>query len=439
MVNRPTSNADTDVLVCADILGAFGVTPAMLREQAAATSDTAQRADDEIDIESVLTAVLDGSRARTTVLRRTIAQSPRGIDCPARYADSTLVDALDTVFEAGGWSATLTPNADGDGVDLEATDPSGRTRKTTVRYPSTPLGSDNLPAILASIETSILVGTGVEFVLLTSGTERWQAALVESTALERLRATYGEHVVVDPDEYPLLCPYGLEAYVPDPRGCSQSANERHETATAGTTATADETPWPAWALERAGNCERKQRSTRPTDTSSAEDSEASSVLEAADTASPVDGRRASSDERQCRPASGKGVQSTLTDDWGTDASNQESTVDERRTPLGAADVVRTTGCSSDENGVDAGSGEFDEEGDRKADDGVRTDERTEDDIGNVIGTLRPARVSNDSFGAGTTHTEDERVLTFGAALETSEDVSVSGLLEDDECSSGTTG
>ncbi|WP_252698012.1 hypothetical protein [Natronosalvus vescus] len=439
MVHRPASNADTDVLVCADILGAFGVTPEMLREQAAATTGTARWTDDEeSDIESVLSAVLDDSRARTTVLRRTIAQSPRGIDCPARYADDSLVEALDAVFEACGWSATLNRTAGVDGFDLEATDPSGRTRKATASYPSTPLGTDNLPAILESIETSVLVGTDVEFVLLASGTDRWQAVLVESTAIERLRVTYGEHITVDPDEHPLLCPYGLEAYVPDPRGCSQSAIEPPATATAGTTATAAETPWPAWALERTGNRERKQRSTRPTDTPIVDDRQSASVLEESDTTSPIDGRRASSDERQCRPKSETGVQSTLTDDWGTDASNQGSTVDRGRSPLGASDVVRTTGCSSDGNGVDANSENCSRDDYRKPDD-VRTDGQTEDDVGDLIGSVQPARVSNDSFGAGTTHTEDERVLAVGAALETSEYVSVSGLLEDDECSSGTTG
>lgn len=208
------SRPSEDVLVCADVLGAFGVTPADVAGEGTTRS-----------LEDELAARLADARDRTATLRQLICRSARGVDVSAQYATETLADELGATFDSLEWSLSVT--ARDRALVLEATGTAGRRRETTVVYPQTPLGTDNAPAILDGINEVLLEGIDARFVLLSSGRDRWRAALVETDELATLRDRYGDRIKAF--DRPLLPEHGLEAYVPTRDG--------------------DAEPWPAWARE----------------------------------------------------------------------------------------------------------------------------------------------------------------------------------------------
>ncbi|WP_254521521.1 hypothetical protein [Natrinema caseinilyticum] len=228
-------DSDDDLLVCADVLGAFGVT----------ATDIERESTGEETLEAVLADAFADRIDRRTVLRRLIARCDRGVSCAARYSQADLERELEAVFESVGWSLTIT--ATRTNWEVSATDPRGRHREASVTYPETPLGSHNLPAVLRALSETLLAGTGVRFVLLSSGSDRWQAALIETGELEHLRGRYGRRI--DAVDRPLLPENGLEAYVPTDR--SKPNFEPSGTA-AGADADTGTTPWPSWALEEGG-------------------------------------------------------------------------------------------------------------------------------------------------------------------------------------------
>lgn len=230
------SRASEDVLVCADVLGAFGVTPADVSGERTTRS-----------LEDELAARLADPRDRTATLRQLVCRSAHGIDVSAQYATETLASELVAAFEAMEWSLSVTERERA--LVLEASGAAGKRRRATVVYPETPLGTDNLPAVLYGITDVLLEGIDARFVLLSSGRDRWRAALVETDELTALRERYGDRI--EAFDRPLLPEYDLEAYVPTGDG--------------------DGEPWPAWALE--GSTDRTHRegesSTERTDRTAA--------------------------------------------------------------------------------------------------------------------------------------------------------------------------
>lgn len=229
------SRDSDDLLVCVDVLDAFGVT----------VTDIERESTGEETLEAVLADTLVDGIERRTVLRRLIAQSDRGISCAARYSQAELERELEAVFESIGWSLTVT--ATRTNCDVLATDPRGRRREVSVTYPETPLGANNLPAVLQKISETVLAGTDALFVLLSSGSDRWRAALIEIGELERLRRRYGRRI--DAVDRPLLPEDELEAYVPAERTEPDFA---HSEMAAGADADTRNPPWPSWALEAGG-------------------------------------------------------------------------------------------------------------------------------------------------------------------------------------------
>ncbi|WIV68634.1 hypothetical protein [Natrialbaceae archaeon AArc-T1-2] len=229
------SRASEDVLVCADVLGAFGVTPADVGGERTTHS-----------LENELAARLADARDRTATLRQLICRSARGVDVSAQYATETLASELAAAFEAMEWSLSVTERERA--LVLEASGAAGKRRRATVVYPETPLGTDNLPAVLYGITDVLLEGIDARFVLLSSGRDRWRAALVETDDLTALRERYGDRI--EAFDRPLLPEYDLEAYVPTGDG--------------------DGEPWPAWALENDGSTPETAGS--PTDGRTAADS-----------------------------------------------------------------------------------------------------------------------------------------------------------------------
>ncbi|MFB1066119.1 hypothetical protein [Natrinema sp. H-ect4] len=392
---RSLRESNDDLLVPADVLGAFGVTPA----------DLGPGPSDGESLETALAETLSTGVDRRTVLRRTITRSDRGLACPARYSEADLEGELAAVFESIRWSVTITHTQNG--LQLTATDPRGRRRETSVTYPETPLSSDNLPAVLWTINDAVLAGTGARFVLLSAGVDRWRAALIETSALERLRDRYGPRI--EAVDRPLCPDHGLEAYVP-------AAATDDATGPDGDGFGADGNgPWPPWALERGSDRPRDPTTSVDSLIDEAEPS-ARSVLNSA-----ASSKRISSDEPAVPPSSPAPDRPS-----GSTSSSEIDGFELRGTPAVSRqedDDERSENCESETTVFD--DGESTPSSDENA--------TNADEFGTLSGTSKTARIDNDSFGTALEpQSDDDRYRALGAALDAGGAVSVRGLLEDDE-------
>ncbi|ELY79479.1 hypothetical protein [Natrinema gari] len=393
--------APDDRLVCADILGAFGVSQGDVRRNAAGDDD----------LEAALADALATGVDRTTVLRRTITRSDRGLACAARYSRADLYTELAAVFDAIGWS--LERSAARDGLTLTASDPRGRARTATITYPETPLGSDNLPAVLRTINDAILAGTDARFVLLSSGVDRWRAALVERSELDALRERYGPRI--EAVGRPLLPAHGLAAYVP----------ATGDDAAASIDTDGDE-PWPPWALERGT---RRSSGSTSTVGSLIDEAEPSARVDANADATGTDADRASDATADAGAMSSRARSATAAPASEIDGFELRGSPAVSRRRDGETDRATERGAetTSDRAGPTGGSSH-----------GVRStatdeDPTDTDGFGTLSGASDTARVSNESFGTDLAPQGDhERYRALGAALDAGGTVSVRGLLEDDD-------
>ncbi|NUC74247.1 hypothetical protein HTZ84_18385 [Haloterrigena sp. SYSU A558-1] len=426
---------DRDVVVCADVLGSFGVTPDDVRAQRREYRTAVPPGQEERTLESILSDVLADARDRTATVRQLVCRSDRGLTCSARYAQRALGRELEAVFDAIGWSFEWTrtgPTENGrDRLELAATDPNGRKREATVAYPRTPLADDNLPAILRAVDERLLAGTDATVVLLSAGVDRWRAALVEDGELEALRDRYGERISAF--DRPLLPKHDLEAYVPeDPDGGIDPADAT------------ESDPWPTWALERAERRSGPLASAVETEAAASDDGR-DSVASLIDEAEPEL-------ERPSTPR---------TDDTPTDASesareSQSTTATSApSTAAGGLELrggsptvsrVRDDDSSAGASPRDVADSILETERERAAgredrcdtdgDDESETedeDNSSDDGFGTLSGTTKTTRVTNDSFGAGEAFaTENDRYRALGVALGAGGAVDVEGLLEDDD-------
>jgi hypothetical protein len=179
------------------LLGAFGLPPAELRAAHGADGDGS----------ALRRAVREDVGERPAALyrraHRLLARSSRGVDASRRYWNHAPVTQLDEVFAAYGCrfevrdpetGAETVPTAD-EPVELAVREPEGgRGSRTRFSYPDTPLGDDNYPALVATVDEQLLDGTGLRFVALSDVTDRWRFVLVAERALARLRERHGERV-----------------------------------------------------------------------------------------------------------------------------------------------------------------------------------------------------------------------------------------------------
>ncbi|RQG95132.1 hypothetical protein [Natrarchaeobius chitinivorans] len=453
MVPEPP-NSDEGLLISVDVLGAFGVTSTEIKRES------------EIDgpLEEVLAGALEDGRDRTSILRRMIARSNRGISCSARYTQESLERELSGVFEAVGWSFDCARSVARDRLSVSVVDHNGRRREATLEYPESPLGTDNLPAILAKIEETLLAGTGARFVLLSSGVDRWRGVLVDGDELADLRDRYGPRI--DAVGRPLVPEDGLEAYVPDEGGePAASGDERNG-------------PWPAWASDRERDGTSVPTSDRRASTGSSQATldDVASFIEEAESDPGSEGRSPAESEPENRggerdrshreptsepawtassDASGDGDTDgfelsgspTVSRVSGADESQSASPTGGRSSAMDAAAGSSVGIAAGDSRQTDDGgsrSRRMDDGGSRSREaTGEKTDEACEDGpsdseeesagFGTLSGTTKTARVSNDSFGSDVEwETEDDRYRALGMALGAGGAVSVEGVLDDDE-------
>ncbi|MFC4540546.1 hypothetical protein ACFO5R_01235 [Halosolutus amylolyticus] len=438
-----------ELLRCADVLGAFGVTAAEVRAFAARAGSTPGRDDSSAEradsLETVLAALLADADDRTALVRRLICRSDRGFSCPARYDHDALEEALAGVFESVDWLFELLETRDG--LLLTAADPVRRRRERTMSYPATPLGTNNLPAVLYAINEAILRGTDARILLLSTEADRWRAALIREDDLDRLQRRYGRHIGVF--DRPLRPADDLAAYVPD------ASADADEVSTDG--------PWPAWAHDGAGAGAGPGQSA----SESGDGNGATGVPAAEDAGARDDGARTGSDGGEAtvdanaverlieeaepdgpdridagRATAERGRSGDASESHPDDADDgrsaaQETTVDATRSIdgfelSGSSAVSRVPGAAGDrdeasEDGTDG------RESARETDVSTADSRTTTTDGWSLSGTTTTARVSNDAFGTDDVpQSEDDRYRALGAALTTGRDVSVKGLLEDDE-------
>ncbi|WP_276255324.1 hypothetical protein [Halomontanus rarus] len=450
MTPNRADGSTRDVLVCADVLGAFGVTPADVR------TETDARPEDR-SLERTLAVALEGTRDRTAMLRQIVCRSSRGVDCSARYSTGALADELEAAFAAVDWSIEVLERNGGDRLEVRATDGAGRRRDAEIGYPETPLERDNLPAVLAGLNDEILYGVDARFVLLSSGVDRWRAALVERDELEGVRDRYGGRVPVF--DRPLLPEYGIDAYESWTGGEPEGEHGIGGDSEAG--------PWPAWALERMRRSTSTNANTSNTNSSeSANTDSTDGLIEEAepDRSGPESRSRRETAEsvaeaETTEPNGGSNSIDTLVPDAeGSSESTGNGTADESiglEIAGGSPTVSRVSGREGGERDSEHGS-ERERDAHRsriasdeseRATENSTTDrndrsavvsrrERRETDtdgFGTLSGSTKTDRVANDSFGADVeTPTDDDRYRALGAAIGTGENVSVKGLLDDDE-------
>jgi hypothetical protein len=155
----------------------------------------------------------------------TLCRSPQGLDLPRFYKSQAAADAIAAMAAAHGYEATVEPKQ-GREFALELTDElTGETDHVMIGYPKTELGADNLPALLAAIEQVRLAADGLTVALLST-TERWQAILIEQSALEGLQEQFGERI--EPFDQPVLADATPVDFVVDPPIPGQAPEQRLE-------------------------------------------------------------------------------------------------------------------------------------------------------------------------------------------------------------------
>jgi len=408
----------SSVVVCASVLGRFGV-----------SADTV--ADDARSPEAAVEAAIERAPSRTAFLRRTISTAPRGIDASARYARETPWRQLRTTFEALGWSFDAEDRS-GRSVERAASptgpfsvtvaDADGRRRTATVEYPQTPLGRYNLPALLARIERKLLYGVDWRFVALSDGADRWRFAPVEADALAALRDAHGDRV--EPFGRPLLARHGPTAYEPDggpgvwPDWARETASTDDGATAGGPTADVDT----ADVIDFVGGSDPGDD-----ESDSTEDSDGETVLRdgvAFDGLSDWSAAESSSEE-PTPEATGDGVSGASETDASTDDAGTDDTA--AFTVGGSPKTVRST--DEESAGADAASGrgpETDSATEPQTDDG---DDEFFD--GGLSGGPSVERVENESFGLPESQTDEESLQAAGVAIDAGGGVSVAGLLDDE--------
>jgi hypothetical protein len=480
-------DTDDEALVCADVLGSFGVSTAHVRRQ------TGEAPDPEAAIRAALADVVHP----TEFLRRTITAAPRGVELAARHRPRTLWTALGDAVDALGWTLDVrtadgrrpTRTSDPDGPwTVTLIDASGSEREATVDYPDTSLGRHNAPAIVHAVNERLLYGLDSRFVALSDGADRWRFAYVEDDELADLREKFGDRVTVF--DRPLLGEHALAAFVdPDPgvdpypdwatdtprsawTPASESAGTGTDPGASTTDAEADDTEslidfvddgagGDGAGDDRAGG--EGGASDRPGATTAAAASQDDEAGE--DGEDGEDGASDADSGHYSDTFDGLSGWSAAEDTHGDDAPAWESVAsggrrtDEGRagdtggagagagadgeTDSGGADAaaaaprefggeMRTARTSDDTDAVDAAASQASTV--QASPDAARAEEAADDGFfdSGLSGGPTTTRVESDSFGLPETQTEDEEFAAFGAAIDAGGGLSVTGLLDDEE-------
>ena len=404
--DRPTER-QRDVMACAEVLGGFGVGPTDVAEIDRASNVVEDR--DSTSLEACLASALRDARDRTAFVRQTITRSSRGFTCSGRYSDAVLEDELTAVLESLGWSIEWTRSRAE--FTVTATDGNGTSRTATIEYPETPLGSDNLPAVLDALNRALFDGIDARFVLLSSGVDRWRAALIETADLEEIREAYGHRI--EAFERPLLPADDIDAYL----------------------STEGAAPWPEWATERTPGTANGRIDANP-GYSARDDSAPSDSLPFIEEAEPgsSDPVEGESSERQTSTLS-TDVLEVVGGSPSVTRVERDGAAGRGDDPTGSDDPVGSDDPTESTDPVESVADPWNSTRhfDRAVSTRRRERQESDDGFGPLSGSVQTTRVSNESFGAGVKpETEDDRYRALGAALGSGGNVSVKGLLDDED-------
>jgi len=192
-----TGDSSSDLLTkYVAVLREFGLPPADIRELHADGEDAV---DDDAPLSTFVARRVDdlSREALFSRLVETLTQSRRGISATASYWNYAPEVHLDEVFAPYGCSVTFRDAAHGNGgasIEIELEDAGGTTHRMRFEYPDTPLGDDNLPALLDAVEDELLASTDLTFALLTGIDRRWRVVLLEADRLAELRRRRGDRI-----------------------------------------------------------------------------------------------------------------------------------------------------------------------------------------------------------------------------------------------------
>ena len=178
--------------------------------------------DPDEDPEAVLREQFPETASSTELferLRRTLVESRHGFNLPPTHEPRSAFVAVSLALEPYGCTFAVR-DADGRPVSASATsdetfrlalaDSAGNVRKATFTYPDGPFEETNVPALVHTVETELLVGVSKTFVLLSNGGDGWGFVLLDEEQLRKLRRQYGDRI--DVFERQLLAPTQPPAY-----------------------------------------------------------------------------------------------------------------------------------------------------------------------------------------------------------------------------------
>jgi hypothetical protein len=400
-----------DALVCADVLGGFGVSSDHVRERVA----DAAAGDAVDDLETAIQRALADPEHPTAFVRRTVAAAPRGVDSPARFWTTAPETQLGDVFAAIDWTFDV-KSANGRSLSVEDAQPyrlrvedaDGRTRSCEFSFPDTPLGDDNYPALVHAINEELLYGLDCRFLQLSDGTDRWRFALVETDEYDRLVDRFGERVTAF--DRPLLAADQPAAYAP---GSDATGGESRSTSDGGGRAAGD-VPVPAWARESRDRSWRGRRLT-----ADAFDADHVGGLDHLDDGGdPADANANADADSRSGSAAARG---DADPDAGDDAADAAAAIEFVDDPPAASDAVGSVadadGTEGDE-GAEAGVASVDSDGRtvvRDAESGVLGGEAA---VRDAEADTPPVDATSADDGAGrTSHDEDLDGWSIGGSVD----------------------
>lgn len=130
-----------------------------------------------------------------------VANSPRGIDAPPEYWNHAPEVHMGELLAPYGCTLSLDPANDADTLAegrfaIRLTDAADAEYWTRFEYPESPLGEDNYPALVDTVDDDLLSAAGLTVVRLTSTTARWRFAMMTTEQLSALQERYGERLEI---------------------------------------------------------------------------------------------------------------------------------------------------------------------------------------------------------------------------------------------------
>lgn len=139
--------------------------------------------------------IVDPAQA-TRQLINALSESPVGVKSPGQYWNTAPGVHLDNAFSFYGISLEIKPIGDDRGYYLYVTDAGGSRYKLRFQYPASPLGDNNYPALVATIEQKLLSENDLTFLRLKAPKNEWRFVLLPASTKQTLQEKFGSRISV---------------------------------------------------------------------------------------------------------------------------------------------------------------------------------------------------------------------------------------------------